>query len=273
MKLENTDITMVVSDFDGTLLRENMKEPSDKFYKVLHEMLNNEIGFIAASGRQYSNLKRMMAGVEEEIGFIAENGSLVVWKGKIVYKNSISNEFALSIIEELKKEQDVDIYVSGVNSGYIFSSNESLVQKAENLCTNVVLVKDFVDIKEDIMKVAAVYKKQIPEEAKERFRKKFGQEVSILDSGNGWLDFIPKGSGKGPALKILSKIAGFSLDHTVAFGDQENDISMFGAVKIGYAMETAYDYVKEAADNTCKIVEDILWDALYEQANRRDKTA
>ena len=91
MKLENTDITMVVSDFDGTLLRENMKEPSDKFYKVLHEMLNNEIGFIAASGRQYSNLKRMMAGVEEEIGFIAENGSLVVWKGKIVYKNSISS--------------------------------------------------------------------------------------------------------------------------------------------------------------------------------------
>ncbi len=266
MKIENTDITMVVSDFDGTLLRENMKEPSDKFYRVLHEMLNNQIGFIAASGRQYQNLKRMMAGVEEKIGFIAENGSLVVWQGKIVHKCSISKEFALSIIEELKKEQDVDLYVSGVNNGYIISANESLRKKVENLCTNVVIVNNFVDIEEEIMKVSAVYKKQIPNEAKERFKSKFGQEVSILDSGNGWLDFIPKGSGKGPALKLLSQIAGFSLDHTVAFGDQENDISMFGVVKIGYAMDTAYDYVKEAADNTCKIVEDTLWNALYETA-------
>ena len=67
-------------------------------------------------------------------------------------------------------------------------------------------------------------------------------------------------------MKVLSEIAGFSLDKTVAFGDQENDISMFQTAKIGYAMDTAYDFVKEAADDTCEIVEDTLWNALYEHA-------
>lgn len=266
MRIKNSEITMVVSDFDGTLLRDDMNVPSDKFYKVLHDMLDNKIGFIAASGRQYSSLRKMMSGVEEKIGFIAENGSLVIWKGEIVHKCSIQRECAMNIIKELKNEQDADIYVSGVNNGYITSTKEAFVMELENAGMDVETIKDFADVEEDIMKVSAIYRGEIPNEVKERLKNKFGKEVSVLDSGKGWLDFIPKESGKGPALKVLSEIAGFSLDNTVAFGDQENDISMFQTAKIGYAMDTAYDFVKKAADDTCEIVEDTLWNALYEHA-------
>lgn len=266
MKMKNNEITMVVSDFDGTLLRGDMNVPSDKFYEILHDMLDNQIGFIAASGRQYPSLRKMMSDVEEKIGFIAENGSLVIWKGEIVHKCSIERNCAMSIIEELEKEQEADLYVSGVNNGYITSCREPFLKALDDAGMDVVTVKDFADVKEDIMKVSAIYRNQIPNEVKERLKNKFGKEVSVLDSGKGWLDFIPKESGKGPALKVLSEIAGFSLDKTVAFGDQENDISMFQTAKIGYAMDTAYDYVKEAADDTCEIVEDTLWNALYEHA-------
>lgn len=265
MRIKNNEINMVVSDFDGTLLRDDMSVPSEKFYKVLHNMLEHQIGFIAASGRQYPSLRKMMSDVEDKIGFIAENGSLVIWKGKIVHKCFIRREYALSIIEELKKEQNLDIYVSGVNNGYITSRDKTFVKGLENAGMDIEIIDDFAEVKEDIMKISGVYRTEIPEDAKERFRQKFGNKVCILDSGKGWLDFIPKESGKGSALQKLSEIAGFSLDKTVAFGDQENDISMFQTVKLGYAMDTAYDYVKKAADDTCKIVEDTLWNAICEQ--------
>lgn len=266
MKIKNNEIHMVVSDFDGTLLRDDMSVPSEKFYKVLHNMLDHQVGFIAASGRQYPSLRKMMKDVEDKIGFIAENGSLVIWKGEIVHKCSINRECAMQIIEELQKEQNMEIYVSGVNRGYIISTDDVFVTSLESAGMDIEIVDDFSEIEEDIMKVSGVYRMEIPKDAKERFRNKYGNEVCILDSGKGWLDFIPRESGKGTALQKLSKIAGFSLDKTVAFGDQENDISMFQTVKLGYAMDTAHDYVKDAADDICEKVEDTLWNAMYEQA-------
>ncbi len=266
MRIKDNEITMVVSDFDGTLLRGDMNVPSEKFYEVLDDMLKHQIGFIAASGRQYPSLRKMMSQVEEKIGFIAENGSLVIWKGEIVHKCFIERSCAMSIIEELENEQEAEIYVSGVNTGYIVSRSEIFAKDLENAGMDIKKVDDFDDIQEDIMKISAIYRNAIPLAAKERFKAKYGQSLSVLDSGKGWLDFIPVESGKGPALKVLSEIAGFSLDNTVAFGDQENDISMLRTAKIGYAMDTAYDYVKAAADDTCKVVEDTLWDALYGHA-------
>ncbi len=265
MRIKNTDIKMVVSDFDGILLREGMTTgPSEKFYRVLDNMLDRNIGFIAASGRQYPSLKRMLSNVEKDVGFIAENGSLIVWKGKILHKVSIEKECAMRVIQELQEEQEANLYASGVYKGYVISSDEKYIGYLESAGMDIEIVPSFSDVKEGIMKITAIYKNGIPMETKERYRRKYGKVLNVVDSGNGWLDFIPKESGKGEALKYLSEVVGFSLEETVAFGDQENDITMLKAAKIGYAMETAYDYVKAVADDTCDVVEDTLWNALHE---------
>ncbi|MBQ7943672.1 MAG: HAD family hydrolase [Lachnospiraceae bacterium] len=264
MKMKNTDIKMVVSDFDGTLLRSGMMIPSEKFYQVLDDMLERNIGFIAASGRQYPSLRKMLSKVEKDVGFIAENGSLIIWKGEIIHQISIARECAMRLIEDLKKEQDANIYASGVYTGYITSNDKEYTDTLESAGMDIEIISSFQEVKEGMMKITAIYKDGIPEETKERYKRKYGEELCVVDSGNGWLDFMPKESGKGEALKYLAEIAGFSLEETVAFGDQENDITMLKAAKIGYAMDTAYDYVKAAADDTCRVVEDTLWDALYE---------
>lgn len=264
MKMKNTDIKMVVSDFDGTLLRSGMMIPSEKFYQVLDDMLERNIGFIAASGRQYPSLRKMLSKVEKDVGFIAENGSLIIWKGEIIHQISIARECAMRLIEDLKNEQDANIYASGVYTGYITSNDKEYTDTLESAGMDIEIISSFQEVKEGMMKITAIYKDGIPEETKERYKRKYGEELCVVDSGNGWLDFMPKESGKGEALKYLAEIAGFSLEETVAFGDQENDITMLKVAKIGYAMDTAYDYVKAVADDTCRVVEDTLWDALYE---------
>ena len=265
MKIKNTNIKMVVSDFDGTLLRDGMtKNPTDKFYVILDDMLERNIGFIAASGRQYPSLKRMLSKVEKDVGFIAENGSLIVWEGKIIHKISIANDCAKRVIKDLQIESEADIYVSGVYTGYVTSNDKMLCDALKAAGMDIEQVASFQDVREGMMKITAIFKNGIPCETKEYYREKYSDELCVVDSGNGWLDFMPKESGKGEALKYLAEVAGFSLDETVAFGDQENDITMLKTAKIGYAMNTAYDHVKAVADDTCDEVEEVLWKALYE---------
>ena len=258
MKMDGENITTVVSDFDGTLLREGMNNPSEKFYHVLDEMLEKQIDFVAASGRQYPSLRRMLSHVADKIGFIAENGAFIVWKGQVVHKCAIPSSVAAELIEDMKQEPDTEILVSGTETAYVVPNNPEYTDALRKNHMEVTVLEDFSQVPEEMVKISIVYLKGMNSEAKNFFKEKYENDLLIVESGNGWLDFMPKESGKGPALEILAQKAGFSLDHTAAFGDQENDISMLQVAKVSYAMNTACDYVKAAAGNTCDVVEDVL---------------
>ncbi|KAB7741897.1 Cof-type HAD-IIB family hydrolase [Nostocoides sp. F2B08] len=84
------------------------------------------------------------------------------------------------------------------------------------------------------------------------------QHRAIAEPFTGSLDFafsapthyecLPTGVNKGAALAHFCELAGIDLAHTVAFGDNENDIEMLSIAGIGVAMGNALDSVKAAAD-------------------------
>jgi glucosylglycerol-phosphate synthase len=49
----------------------------------------------------------------------------------------------------------------------------------------------------------------------------------LLFSAGRYLDVLPRGVGKGPALRRLAQVAGFDLAHVVVAGDTLNDLSLF----------------------------------------------
>ena len=59
---------------------------------------------------------------------------------------------------------------------------------------------------------------------------------------------MPKGIGKGESLLEIAKYYDIPIEDTIAFGDEENDLTMIEAAGIGVAMGNAIDLVKEAAD-------------------------
>ena len=119
-------------------------------------------------------------------------------------------------------------------------------------------MRSFDEIEEEIVKLAMHFEGGIPKEAEEWFHKKYDGTIQVVDSGNGWLDFNPKGSSKGAALKILAEHLGISTKEMIAFGDSENDIAMLQEAGVSYAVESAKDHVKEAADHVCESVEEVL---------------
>ena len=71
-------IHLIASDIDGTLLQGGQTRLDPALFDVIERLEQHGIRFAAASGRQYTNLRRLFAPVADKIDYICENGSLVI---------------------------------------------------------------------------------------------------------------------------------------------------------------------------------------------------
>ena len=92
-------------------------------------------------------------------------------------------------------------------------------------------------------------------------------EINVTTSGAVFIEMTPPGADKGAALARLAAELGIERSEVVAFGDNQNDLSMLQWAGRGIAMENAIDMVKDAADETtasndrfgvAMVIEDIL---------------
>ena len=94
--------------------------------------------------------------------------------------------------------------------------------------------------------------------------------MSYAVGWSAWLDINPEGVSKGSALELVRRRVGVEPVHTVACGDQRNDLEMLTWAAWGVAMGNAPDEVKAIADEVAGDVDDDglapILDALGEAA-------
>ena len=73
------DIKLIVTDMDGTFLNSKHEVGKD-FPGIYQELKKRNILFVPASGRQMPGITHYFKDIEEDMGFIAENGGYVVYK-------------------------------------------------------------------------------------------------------------------------------------------------------------------------------------------------
>ncbi len=257
-------IHTIVSDFDGTLLRGDMLRPSEEFFSLIPSLLERGVRLVAASGRQYANLHAIMEPYAGHFDYIAENGGMVMSQGRLLHKMAIDRDLARALLADMVLEEGAEVLASGEESCYISNSSPEFASLVIDEVKNVTrILEDFAQVPESLIKISLFYTRgSVPERANRYFREKYGERLLVVESGNGWLDFMEKGSGKDAALRVLADRKGFSLEHTAAFGDSENDIGMLGAVGLSFAMSTAHKEVISVAHRTCHSVEEVLAQAL-----------
>jgi hydroxymethylpyrimidine pyrophosphatase-like HAD family hydrolase len=75
---------------------------------------------------------------------------------------------------------------------------------------------------------------------------------SITVYGGSGCEIIASNVNKAVGLEDLCKICHIPMSQTLAIGDNENDIEMLKAAKIGVAVSNATESTKSAADYICK---------------------
>lgn len=261
-------IKLVASDLDGTLLQGDAQAPSQHALDLIMQLKEKGIRFVAASGRQYDNLRRIFGPIKDEISYIAENGSLCVDQGEVLSRGIIDRELGLRILEEIKKNDDFEIVLSCERTCYMQSKNEDFIHHICDVLQNTTEVVDDVSaVTEPFLKIAICSMTDGPhvmDKYLKHLQDMFGAQIKVVTSGNIWIDFIAPNANKGTALETLLKKYDIKPEECVAFGDQYNDVEMLQLVGTSYAMSNAAPGISYYSTYVTSSVEEVLEDLAAE---------
>ncbi len=253
-KIENANCKLLFTDMDRTLLREDCTI-SDELKKAFDEMVKKHHKLILTSGRPLPGITERLDSLDlnyPETYAIAFNGGLIydVTNKKPLYVKKLGHDI-IKKVEAMCKEEGLYVHSYTDEEIITLSDSEELAFYRIRIHMPYRVVKSLASTLR-----RGAYKLQIIslndrdklERIKARIMDAFGSEVDTVFSSTKYLEILPKGVGKGDAVKRLSEMLSVPIDRTFAAGDEDNDISMIKAAGTGVAVSNATPAVKEAAD-------------------------
>lgn len=238
-------IRFIATDLDGTLLDGEKRLPGEIF-PLIEEMHRRGIMFAPASGRQYANLRKLFAPVEEKVIFICENGALVKQHGRELYCNPIKDVFLADALREIRALDHLFPMLCGVDFAYIENSEMPFFQYAMTSYTNCMKVDSLDNVigREEICKIAVYDEIAAAENCIKVLPPKLPRLRTII-SGYDWCDVSAPDANKGEAIKFIRDAFSLKKEECVAFGDHMNDYEMLLECGKAYVPENAYPPLKK----------------------------
>lgn len=250
-------IKLVASDIDGTLLLNGTGSIPEKCFTLIDTLAKNGIRFAVASGRQYTNLRRLFAPVADDIDYICENGNLVICHGEICYKRTIERTYGAKLMRALMAIEGCEVLLSGVETCYVQPKDPGYVDHMRYFVGNdVTVVPDITDVPEEYLKISAYFKDGVPLEKVQELEQLAKPLMRPVVSGLPWLDFLLEGCDKGTAMIELQKQLDVSKEQTMSFGDNENDIELLLQSGVSCAMRFGNPKLHPYADHLIDDVTD-----------------
>lgn len=250
-------IKLVASDLDGTLLYGRDNSVSEEMFELIREMKRRGIMFVAASGRQYHNLKKLFAPVWQDMAFICENGSTVFYQDKIIAEQIIPKEQLLELVCMIDADERTEVLLSSSTTSYVRPKTEEYVQLLIGLGNRVSVVKEWTDVTEPCVKLAW-YEKGGVEERLDYWKEKIAPPAKVVTSGAQWLDILYPNGHKGVGISVLQEYFGLKKEEMAAFGDNYNDTEMLEAVGYPIAMLSGKEGILEICPYHTARVEDTI---------------
>ncbi len=240
-----SDVKLVVTDMDGTLLNSN-HEVSSLFFELFNKMKSHNILFVAASGRPLYGILNKLHKIKDDIIIVAENGGLILKNEDILLSTPINNTHLKTIDALIKKMPDANPVFCTKDKAYTNSKSKQLLSLLSEYYSNYQLINTIDEIKEPIYKIAFFH-----EENSEKYLyphlKHLETSFKVKVSANHWVDISENNANKGYAINLLQKKYNITPEQTLVFGDYNNDIEMLKAAYHSYAMKNAHPLVKKTA--------------------------
>lgn len=238
-------IKLIASDMDGTLLDDEKRLPKD-FITTLDALFERGITFAVSSGRTYSALEHLFPeDYVSRMSFICDNGACVIHRGKLVGCDLLEREVYEDLVRFCESEGGFLLVACAKNGVYHLDMGESFSEDVGRYYKFHTVVDSFLDIEDDIYKLAICDMHGTVTHGKPLLDKMFGDKLNVQASGELWMDVMAGGVSKGRALQKLQQSLGVSRSETMAFGDYFNDVDMLQAADWSFCMENGHDEVKK----------------------------
>lgn len=236
---------------DGTLL-DNKGHLNEEFFSILDELEGKGIRFVVASGRQYDQLYKVFGPMSDKIVYIAENGTLIVYKNEEIYSNAIDKSLVTRLVDDALKIEDIYIVLCGKKAAYINTKDKFFLNEVEKYYNSFKIIDDLNDVEDDILKISIYDLKGSDENSRKILQEKWEGKMQIVSSTPVWLDIYNLGIHKGKAVDMVQKKFNISKEDTMIFGDYFNDLEMLKEGYHSYAMENSPQEIKDAANFRAK---------------------
>ena len=253
-------IKLLVLDLDGTVLRPD-GSLSNTLALTVSEVRSHGIMVMLATGRMTRSAEVYWMQLDLGTGpLIAYNGSMVV---EMPTQNPwfawhLSDKLAKLVIQEAMK---ADILTQ------VYVGNELWLSKEDERAEHYIRanhipgdVKFGDSILEWPLPPIKILLQDEPDKL-DQFRtylspRMLGLQGRLFKSQADYLEIVPAGVGKGPALTKVAERLNIKHHNIMAIGDAENDLDMLKMVGLGVAMGQAPDFVRQAADVVTRSLEE-----------------
>lgn len=239
------DIKLVITDLDGTLL-DAKKEIHPDFWPVHRQLTDKGILFAVASGRQLSSLESTFTTIGNDTLFIAENGTIVRYKGEVIHENALEMAAASLFIHTGRCIEGAEIVLCGKDAAYVECTEKQFLEEVSKYYNRLQIVDDLTLVNDTILKVA-IYDFYGAETNSYGHFKIYENDYKVAVSGPEWLDLTHPTANKGTAIEKVQEKLGISKEETMAFGDFLNDLEMMAAAGHSYAMKNAHPDILKAS--------------------------
>ena len=255
-------IQLIASDIDGTLLLNGSQAIDPEIFNLIHKLQQKGILFMAASGREYTNLRNLFSPVADDIAYLCLNGCLTFYKGECISKEVMDAELARKLITTIQNDSDAEVLVSGEKTCYITPKNQSYYKHLTNTVKNhVTIVDDLLNIPEPYTKISAYFKDGANKHY-QHYADMLDMDITVQIGGKCWLDCTPKGVNKSTGfLKLLAHL-NISAENTVMFGDNDNDKQILQACGHPISMKTAVPSIYKLFPTHVNTVNEAIKDLL-----------
>lgn len=257
-----SQIKLVTMDLDGTLLNDQ-KQISEHTREVLEEAARRGVHIVPATGRIYKAIPDFIRNLEGVRYAVCCNGATIydALEDKIIYKNHIPKETALSLLRKLTEYNCTrDIYRNGQGymEGKFYNHLEDFDIKGQQ--KDLILrtrqevgdLEAYVEENSDGIEKISAFFGDLEE------RKRVMKELSDLEIASvstalfNNVEITQLGCDKGDGITQLAKHLSIPIEETMACGDAANDTFMIRAVGFGVVMENGMDELKDIADFVTK---------------------
>jgi len=267
-KFDVNAIKALAIDLDGTMLLPDTTL-GERTQNCLRKLLSNGMQIMIATGRAIEATEKYRSAIGAEGPMVFFNGAEIadVPSGKILYANEIGLDvvdFGTDIARDLGVHYQVYL-PTGISPD---TGREDPNRRWEALLVDRngpeadIYFKHtgIIPIERDLKSIAAlpldgcikgmfIADPSLHDEIRRRMNERFGSRISVIRSFPTFLEVLNNGVSKGEGLKIAMKHRGLLPQEVIAFGDEENDLSMFPAAGYALAPASARDKIREAADS------------------------
>lgn len=244
-------IKLIATDMDGTFLTKEGTYDLARLEALLDRFEKQGMLFAVASGRGYLSLEKLFAPVKDRILFIAENGSLVVFKDQVLYEASMRKDFYLETFRKLQESPYFDkskLLLTGKKASYVLEDvDETYLYFSGKYNENIQMVESLDLIEDTIFKMTTNFDPEHIQEVEGWINQEV-PGVKAMTTGFESIDIVLDYVDKGHALEAVLTSLELDKSQLLAFGDNLNDYHMMQVAGLAVAPENARVEIKALAD-------------------------